>query len=180
MFSAIPYQEQIEVKRSNLCWLSILFDFLTFRSLIFYIILYIFIYIYYWYIIYILFMDINTSLEISWTPIVAYKNIEGKNPENTFNFLWWRHYDVKFLKFFWSALFTKYLGIFRESHSGVHYTFWWKIVVPESENFSFFPFIFFIFYIFEKLLTSVSFLFQINFSIFPFLVILAFQKYIII
>ena len=28
-------------------------------------------------------MDINTSIETSRTPIVAYKNIKGKNPENS-------------------------------------------------------------------------------------------------
>ena len=35
------------------------------------------------YILLMLFMDM-TSLEISGTPIVAYKNIEGKNPEYSF------------------------------------------------------------------------------------------------
>ena len=71
-----------------------------------------------------LFKDINTSLKISWTPIVAYKNIKGKIQKiHTFNFLGWRHYDVKFLKLFWSVPFTKYLDIFCESlesitHSG--------------------------------------------------------------
>ena len=79
------------------------------------------------YILLMLFMDINKSLEISWTPIAAYKNIKTLREKtlkiHTFNFLWCRHYDVKFLKLFWSVLFTKYLDIFCESlesitHSG--------------------------------------------------------------
>ena len=91
-------------------------------------------------------MNINTSLEILCAPIVAHKNLEGKNPEiHTFNFLWWRHYGVKFLKLFWSVYFHQVFGHILQKF-GVHYTFWWKIVVPQSENFSFFPFTFLIFY----------------------------------
>ena len=131
------------------------------------------------YILLMLFMDTNTSLEISWTPVVAYKNIEGKNPENSyFQFfvmtsLWCKIFEIV-LKCSFYKVFGHILWKF-----GVHYTFWWKIVVPQNQNFSFFPFPFFIFYIFEKLLTSASFLFQINFSIFPFFIILTFQKYIV-
>ena len=95
MFPTIPYQEQIEVKRSDLCWISILFDFLRLRSLIFYIL----------YILLMLFIDINTSLENSWTPIVAYKNSEGKNPENSyFHFFVMTPLWCKVLKLFWSVL----------------------------------------------------------------------------
>ena len=53
----------------------------------------------------------------------------------------------------------------------------WKfIVVPQHQNFSFFPFIFLFFIFSKKLLTSASFLFQINLSIFPFSIILAFSE----
>ena len=123
-------------------------------------------------------MDINTSLEISWTPIVAYKNIEGKNPENSYfqffvmTWLWCKIFELDLKRSFYQV----FGHIMRKF--GVYYTFWWKIVVPQSQNFSFFPFTFFIFYIFDKLLTSASFLFQINFSIIPFFIILVFQKYI--
>ena len=120
--------------------------------------------------------DINTSLEISWTPIVANENIEGKIPENSyFQFfvmtsLWSKIFEVllkrSFYQVFGHILWT----------CGFHYTFWWKVVFPQSQNFSFFPFIFFIFYFSEKILTSASFLFQIDFSIFLFFIILAFQK----
>ena len=33
---------------------------------------------------FLLYTDIKTSLEISWTQSVAYKNSEGKNPENAY------------------------------------------------------------------------------------------------
>ena len=180
MFSAIPYQEQIEVKRSNLCWLSILFDFLTFRSLIFYIILYIFIYIYILLIYYIYtiygykhkswnFMNSNCCLQKHW----------WKKP--------WKHFQFFVITSLWCKIFEIFLKC---SFYQVFRHIPWKsflsplhILVKNSSSsklkFLFFSFYFFIFYIFEKLLTSASFLFQINFSIFPFLVILAFQKYII-
>ena len=76
------------------------------------------------------------------------KTLKEKTLKNyTLNFLWWRHYDVKFLKLFWSVLFAKYLGILSESLGifcaySENYTFWWKVVVSQSQNFSFFPFIF--------------------------------------
>ena len=154
MFSEIPYQEQIEVKRSNLCWLSI--------NIL--------------YILLMLFMDINTSLEILWTPIVAYKNIEGKNPENSY-------FQVFVMTSLWCKIFEivskcSFYQVFGHTlwKFGVHYTFWWKIVVPQHQNFSFFPFIFLFFIFSKKLLTSASFLFQINLSIFPFSIILAFSE----
>ena len=155
MFSAIPYQEQIEVKRSNLCWLNILFDFLRFRSLIFYIYYWCY-YWYYWcyywcYFIYII-DDINTSLEISWTLIVAHKNIERKNPENSFSkpfqffvitSLWCKIFEI-IVKCSFSRVFGHIMWRFV-----VHYPFLWKIVVPQSQNF-FFSFYFFLFFIFLK------------------------------
>ena len=134
MFSAIPYQEQIEVQRSNLCCLSILFDFLRFRNFIFYII----------YIIDVIygykhkswnFMNSNCCLQKHWGNEIVLR--------------------CSFYQVFGHILWK----------FGIYYMFWWKIVVPQSQNFSSFPFIFFYFYIFEKLLTSASF-FQINFPFF--------------
>ena len=121
---------------------------------------------------FILYMDIKTSLEISWTQSVAYKNIEGKNPENSyFKFfvmtsLWCKIFEI-ILKCYFCKVFGHIPWKF-----GVHHTFWWKIVVPQSQNFSFFLWYFFF--------LPASFLFQINFSIFPFFITLAFQKYIVI
>ena len=139
MFSEIPYQEQIEVKRSNLCWLSILFGFIRFRSFIFYII----------YIIDVIYGYKRKSWNFM-NSIVAHKNIEEKNPENPyFQFfvmtsLWCETFEIV-LKCSFYQVFGHILWKF-----GVHYTFWWKIVVAQSQNFSFFPFIFFYFLHFWK------------------------------
>ena len=93
MFPTTPYQEQIEVKRSD----AESAFFLIFLGLeVSYFILYILL---------MLFIDINTSFDNSWTPIVAYKNSEGKNPENSyFHFFVMTPLWCKVLKLFWSVL----------------------------------------------------------------------------
>ena len=137
------------------------------------------------YVLLMLFMDIN--LEISWTPIAAYKNIEGKDPEKLyFQFfvmtsLWRKIFEIV-LKCSFCQIFRHILWKFRH----ILGIFWELHILVKSSSFSkskflFFSFYyFFIFYIFENLLTSTSFLFQTDFSIFPFFIILAFQKYIVI
>ena len=97
-----------------------------------------------------LFIDFNTSLEISSTPIVAYKKIEAKNPESSFfqffviTPLWFKIFGIA-LKYSFYQVFGDILWKF-----GVHYTVWWKIVIPQSQNFSFFPFTFSYFLYFWK------------------------------
>ena len=138
MFSAIPYQEQIEVKHSNLCWLSILFYFLRYRSL--------------FYIIYIIdviygckhkscnFMNFSCCLQKHWgkKPRKLRLSIFCDDVIMMLNF--WNCFEVFFLPSIW-AYSVKF---------GAHYTLWWKIVVPQSQNFSFFSFYFFYFLYFWK------------------------------
>ena len=93
--------------------------------------------------------DINTSLEISWTPIVANENIEGKIPENSyFQFfvmtsLWSKIFEVllkrSFYQVFGHILWT----------CGFHYTFWWKLYFLKVKI-SLFFLLFFLFFIFLK------------------------------
>ena len=127
LFSAIPYQEHIEIKHSNLCWLSILFYFLGFRSLIFYII-YITDVIYgynhkSWN-----FMNSNCCLQKHW----------GEKPWKfilsifVMTSLWYKIFEIA-LKCSFYQVFGHILWKF-----GVHYAFWRKIVVPQIQNF-FFP-----------------------------------------
>ena len=163
MFLAIPYREQIEVKRENLCWLSILFGFLRFRSLIFYII-----YGYKhksWN-----FMNSKCCLQKHWgkKPWKFILSIFCDDVIMMWNF--WNYFNVFLLQSIW----TYSVKVWSPSHVLV------KNSSSSKSKFLFFPLIFFVFYIFEKLLTFASFLFQINLSIFPFFIILAFQKYIVI
>ena len=160
MFSAIPCQEQIEVKRSNICWISIHFYSIRFRSLIFYL-LYIMDVIY-WY------------KRKSWTFMSSnccLQKHEGTKPENSY-------FQFFVIMSLWSKIVLKYY--FLSSIWAYSVKVWSplqilvKNVSSSKLKFLFFLFIFFISHIFGKLLTS-SFFFSEWFFQFPILHYISFS-----